>query len=59
MRLEPILADLCKGIQPIVHLVAETYEKGIKVDAQELAAYRDRWHPSQTLPKCDVTILPG
>ncbi len=47
-----------KGIQPIVHLIEGTYEKGIKVAPGELAAYRDHWHPSQTLPKWDVTILP-
>ena len=47
-----------KGIQPIVHLVEDLYEKGIRVDKEELAAYREHWHPSENLPKWDVTILP-
>ncbi len=47
-----------KGIQPIVHLVEGIYEKGIWVDKEELAAYQEHWHPSENLPKWDVTILP-
>ena len=47
-----------QGIQPIVHLIEGIYEKGIKVAPDELAAYREHWLPSQTLPKWDVTILP-
>ena len=47
-----------KGIQPLVHLVDGIYAKNVRVDEQELAAYREYWHPSEQLPQWDVTILP-
>lgn len=47
-----------KGIKPIVHLVTESYEKKIKVCRKDLKQYKDFWHPSETLPKWDITITP-
>jgi len=47
-----------KGLAPIVHRVPAIYEKGIKVLADELEQYQSFWHPSETLPKWDVTIVP-
>ena len=47
-----------KGINPIVHLVEKTYEKGIKVLFEELKHYQPFWQRSETLPKWDITIVP-
>lgn len=48
-----------KGIAPIVYLIDGTYEKGIRVLAEELTRYRPFWNRSETLPKWDITIIPG
>ena len=48
-----------KGINPIVHLVEKTYEKGVKVLSDELKHYQPFWQRSQTLPKWDITIIPN
>jgi len=47
-----------KGINPIVHLVENTYEKGVKVLSDELKQYQPFWQRSETLPKWDITIVP-
>ena len=47
-----------KGINPIVHLVENTYEKGVKVLSDELKQYQPFWQRSETLPKWDITIIP-
>ena len=47
-----------KGIKPIVYLITATYEKKIKVSAEELIQYEAFWLPSKNLPKWDVTIVP-
>lgn len=38
-----------KGITPIVHVVENTYEKGITVLSQELEQYQSQWPRSETL----------
>jgi hypothetical protein len=48
-----------KGIAPIVHRVETLYAKGIKVLPKELEQYYPFWHPSETLPKWDITIVPS
>lgn len=47
-----------KGINPIVHLVENTYDKGVKVLSDELKQYQPFWQRSETLPKWDITIIP-
>jgi Rhodopirellula transposase DDE domain len=47
-----------KAMLPLVYLVDEVYEKGVKVADAELEAYRSFWQPSATLPKWDITIVP-
>jgi len=46
------------GIKPVVHLVDGTYEKNITVPKDELADYKQQWHPSESLPKWDIKIIP-
>ncbi len=48
-----------KGIAPIVHCVEAIYDEGIKVLPFELEEYHPFWQPSETLPKWDITIVPG
>ena len=48
-----------KGIAPIVHHVETIYDKGIKVLPTELEQYHPFWQRSETLPKWDITIVPG
>jgi hypothetical protein len=48
-----------KGIAPIVHRVETIYDKGIKVLPTELEPYHPFWQRSETLPKSDITIVPG
>ena len=48
-----------KGFEPIVYHITQSYPKGIKVDAEELATYRIDWHPDEHLPKWAVTISPS
>lgn len=45
-----------KGNSPVIQRMAQTYEKGISVDATTLAPYRADWHPSDTLPHWAITI---
>lgn len=47
-----------KGVKPIVKIVEQTYEKGIKPSSTELAECQKFWHPSEKLPSWDVTIIP-
>ena len=47
-----------KEIKPMVHLVENTYKKGVKVLSEELKHYQPFWHRSETLPKWDITIIP-
>lgn len=47
-----------KGVKPIVKIVEQTYETGIKPSSTELAECQKFWHPSETLPSWDVTIIP-
>ncbi len=46
------------GFEPMIHLVEGTYEKGIKVPADELEPYQQQWQRSQSLPKWDIKIVP-
>ncbi len=48
-----------KGIAPIVNLIDRTYEKGFPVLPEELKRYQSFWQRSETLPKWDITIVPG
>ena len=48
-----------KGIAPIVHLMAGTYEKSIRVLPEVLNRYQPFWQRSETLPKWDITIVPS
>jgi hypothetical protein len=48
-----------KGIAPIVYRVETIYDKGIKVLPTELEQYHPFWQRSETLPKWDITIVPG
>jgi hypothetical protein len=48
-----------KGVTPLVKLVCGTYEKGVKVLPELLSRYQACWHPSEALPKWDITITPG
>ena len=47
-----------KGMKPLIHLVEGTYEKNISVPGDELASFKQQWHPSDSLPKWDITIIP-
>jgi hypothetical protein len=47
-----------KGINPIVHLVTQTYEKKVKVSPKDLQPYKDFWFPSKRLPRWDITVNP-
>jgi len=44
---------------PVVYLVEDIYEKGVKVLAEELGNYLPFWQRSETLPKWDISILPN
>jgi transposase len=48
-----------KAMSPVVYLVDGIYEKGVKLLAKELEPYLPFWQRSETLPKWDITILPG
>lgn len=48
-----------KGATPLVQWVETAYQKGVKVLAQELEDYLPFWQRSETLPKWDITIVPG
>jgi hypothetical protein len=47
-----------KGIKPMVHWLETTYEKGVKLSAQELEPFLPFWQRSITLPQWDITVLP-
>jgi transposase len=47
-----------KGVKPIVHLCEKVYEKGIKLNKEEMKSYEDRIIRSVFLPKWDVIIEP-
>ena len=46
------------GKNPTVHLVEDTYDKGVVVGDKELKYFKTFWKRSEYLPKWDVTILP-
>ena len=46
------------GIKPVIHLMEGTHEKNITVPKDELADYKQQWHPSESLPKWDIKIIP-
>lgn len=48
-----------RGVSPLVSLVKTVYEKGIKVTATELEAFRPFWQGSESLPKWDITVNPN
>jgi transposase len=48
-----------KGTTPLVQWVETAYQKGVKVLAQELEDYLPFWQRSESLPKWDITIVPG
>ncbi len=48
-----------KGITPLVQCVETTYQRGVRVLTQELEDYLPFWQRSETLPKWDITIVPG
>jgi len=45
-----------KGVDPVVRLVEQIYEKGVKLMKQEMKKYEDRIKRSERLPKWDVLI---
>lgn len=45
-----------KGINPIVHFLNSTYEKGIKLTKKEMKRYDDKVKRSEQLPRWDVFI---
>jgi len=47
-----------KGKKPTVHLVEDTYEKGVVVSDKELKKFKPFWKRSENLPKWDISILP-
>jgi hypothetical protein len=47
-----------EGNHPQIHLIEETYEKGINVKSSELEFFQQFWQSSERLPKWDVTIVP-
>jgi Rhodopirellula transposase DDE domain len=48
-----------KGINPLVHRVETTYDKGIKLSPQELEPLLPFWQRSLTLPQWDITVVPS
>lgn len=48
-----------KGKNPTVHLVEDTYEKGVIVSNFDIKEFEPFWKRSEELPKWDVTILPA
>lgn len=48
-----------KGITPLVQHIETTYQRGVRVLTQELEDYLPFWQRSETLPKWDITIVPG
>jgi transposase len=47
-----------KGNRPQIHLIEETYEKGVTVKSSELEFFQQFWQSSESLPKWDATIVP-
>ncbi|VEP17254.1 hypothetical protein H1P_580001 [Hyella patelloides LEGE 07179] len=47
-----------KGKHPHTYLIDNTYKKGITIQSSELHFYQQFWHPSENLPKWDITIAP-
>jgi hypothetical protein len=47
-----------KSKHPHIHLIDNTYNKGITIPSSELQFYQQFWQPSENLPKWDVTIVP-
>ncbi len=46
-------------VSPIVHLVKETYDKGVIVPPDELQNFLPYWERDEFLPKWSVTIHPS
>jgi len=47
-----------KGKNPTIHLVEDSYEKGVVVGKKEFKNLKPFWKRSENLPKWDITILP-
>ncbi len=47
-----------EGIEPVISLVEENYEKGIRLTKKEMKPYKNRITRSDTLPKWDMRIQP-
>lgn len=47
-----------KGKHPHTYLIDNIYNKGISIPSSELKFHQQFWHPSENLPKWDVTISP-
>ena len=47
-----------KGLKPGVHLVEQSYEKGVRVAKKDLLPYLEYWHSSDDLPKWAVVVSP-
>ena len=46
------------GLQPVIKLLTETYEKGRKLTKKEMQVYEEKFKRSEKLPKWDVIINP-
>lgn len=46
------------GKNPTVHLVENTYEKGVIVGQSDMKMFEPFWNRSENLPKWDITISP-
>lgn len=47
-----------KGISPIIHLMEQTYLKGVTVSLKDLEPVQSFWQPASELAKWDITIVP-
>ena len=48
-----------KGISPTIHLIEQSYPKGITVSTEDLEPFQYFWQPALELPKWDITIVPA
>jgi transposase len=48
-----------KGLSPRIHLIEQTYPKGVKVSTEDLEPLLYFWKPSLELAKWDITIIPA
>lgn len=47
-----------RGLQPIVHRIQGTYERGVRLTRSAFRPIADRLHRSETLPKWSLVITP-